>query len=138
MSEELPERLEALLNFLFNEGGPVPFGKIVREIVSKFDVSPSAVQKDLRTLQGLGLVEKADKGLYKITKSGMSYLGVRPPGLYYECTEKALLEALKLTQRISDQKVKDELYMKIIDALDCLRDLGRMYKKEWDIEIPLD
>ena len=138
MTEELPERLEALLNFLFDVRGPVPFGKIAREIVSRFDVSSSAVQKDLRVLLDLGLIEKVDKGLYKISKKGMSYLGVRPPGLYYECVESSLLEVLKLTQRISDQEVRDELYMKVVDALDCLRDLGRLYKEEWDVEVPLE
>ena len=35
-------------------------------------------------------------------------------------------------------KVPEDLYMTLVDALDCLRNLGRMYEKEWDIEVPLD
>lgn len=63
-------------------------------------------------------------------------LSLQAPQLPLEVIE--LLEALKLTQKISDQGVKDELYMKVVDALDCLRDLGRLYGKEWDVEVPLE
>lgn len=130
----LPERQEAILQYLFERNGPVPFKEIVSYILQKYDVSAPMVQKDVEKLLEEKLIEKVSRGLYKITKSGMSYFGVRPPGLYYECIESKLLKALEKASTYGDH----ELYMTLVDALDCLRDLGRIYKEEWDIEVPLD
>jgi len=135
----LPERQEAILQYLFERNGPVPFKEIVSYILQKYDVSAPMVQKDVEKLLEEKLIEKVSRGLYKISKSGMSYFGVRPPGLYYECVESNLLKAIKLVMKAEKEgRVPEDLYITLVDALDCLRDLGRIYEKEWDIEVPLD
>ena len=133
------ERQEAILWFLLERNEPVPFKEIVSHTISKYNVSGAMVQKDVEKLLKKKFIEKVGGGLYKITKSGMSYLGVRPPGLFYECTEHAILKAIEMVSKAEKEgKIPEDLYMTLVDALDCLRDLGRMYKEEWDIEVPLD
>ena len=139
--QKLNERQEAILHYLLERNEPVPYKEIVNHILQHYDVSAPMVQRDLERLLEEKLVEKVSRGLYKITKSGMSYLGATPPGLYYECTESNLLKAIELVimnRESIPEKLHDELYQVLVDALDCLRDLGGMYQKEWDIEIPLD
>jgi len=135
----LPERREAILQYLFEKKEPVPLKEIVNTVAPKFDVSKDTIYLDLEALIKEHLVEKVSRGLYKISKSGMSYFGVRPPGLYYECVESNLLKAIKFVMKAEKEgKVPEDLYITLVDALDCLRDLGRIYEKEWDIEVPLD
>jgi len=137
--QKLNERQEAILRYLLERREPVPFKEIVNHILQSYDVSAPMVQKDVERLLKEMLIEKVSRGLYKISKSGMSYLGATPPGLYYECVENGLLKAIELTNTAEKEgKVPEDLYMTLVDALDCLRDLGRMYQKEWDIEVPLD
>jgi len=135
----LNDRQEAILRYLFERREPVPFKEIVNYIVQRYDVSAPMVQKDVERLLKEMLIEKVSRGLYKISKSGMSYLGATPPGLYYECVESGLLKAIEMVLKAEKEgKVPEDLYMTLVDALDCLRDLGRMYQREWDIEVPLD
>jgi len=128
---------EGILSFLFERDGRAHLSEIVEHLNKSYDIRTLQVRQHLYKLIKEQLVTATGDDIYELTKSGMAYLGVSPPGLFYECVEDGLLKALDLvTSERLPEGVNNKLYNILSSSIDCLRELGKIYQEEWDVDVP--